>query len=167
MKILISLPSDRWYKGDLDVVDDDGVVVVDGVPADGKSDQASAIAAGNPTRDPQMPYGDTPIGEYNGELSYVVNTPENRRSYGDPDETGEIPTIDLTPLPGDTQAWRAKLNGRIGLKIHAGALGAGNQLRPTHGCCRLFQVDMTAVLVWVKKLTAGVTFPVNITEKAA
>ena len=157
MRILATLPSERWDIGTWALLgDDDQIISGYGTfPADGKSDNSSASAHSNPLRDPTKPFGDTPIGEYTGTLSYVPDEPQNRRSYGLPDETKSIPVIRLQPQVGDTQAWQRQTNEGITvnmeLMIHAGPPNGNNQLRPTHGCLRTWQNDFTKVYLYLEQ----------------
>lgn len=162
MNIRVSLPDDRHKLGTLSVCDETGLITAGPFPADGKSDNAAAIAAGNPSRNPEQPMGDTPLGEYTARLSSVVDSPASRRSYGPPDESGSIPILWLEPQPGDTQAWRAHLNKRMGLAIHCGDLNGDGGLRSTHGCCRLSNNDFAAML---KALGPGYIWQVSISRK--
>lgn len=174
LKILARFYSDRWQYGDIQIVREGEPVPVWGpFTADGKSDNDAAAAHDNPTRDPAKAFGDTPCGEFTGTLIYVNDTPPHRRSYGQPNHTGQIPVIALEPLPGDTQAWKRQETEEedcghyvdMGLRIHAGDLNGLNHLRPTHGCVRVFQNHMTEIL---GVLLAGEDrqWPVSIQEKA-
>src|ERR1700685_2774255 len=120
MKIQVELPEDRTRPGQWHVFDDNGIRLFRPSGCLGKSDNAAAAASGNPRRDPERENGDTPLGDYQATLTYEPDTPDFRRSYGETDETGRIPVLLLEPLEGPTQAWRAHLNGRTGLMIHAG-----------------------------------------------
>lgn len=162
MNVRISLPADRTKLGTLAVCDEAGAIVAGPFPADGKSDNAAAIAANNPTRNPEHPMGDTPLGEYTGRISAVVDSPASRRSYGLPDESGSIPIMALDPQPGNTQAWRAFLNKRAGLAIHCGDANGDGGLRSTHGCVRLSNADFPAML---QALGPGHSWQVSISQK--
>lgn len=164
-KLLISLPDDRTQLGTLVVCDELGEILAGPFVCDGKSDNAAAIAAGNPDRDPTKPYGDTPLGEYIGRLEYVEASPANRRSFGPPDESGKIPIVALEPIEGISQAWRAYLNGRRGLAIHCGDPNGEGGLRPTHGCVRLSNADDHAMMIG--GLGGGHAWPVSIVSKGA
>lgn len=159
--ILVSLPTDRTKLGTLVVHDENGVVVAGPFEADGKADNAAAIAAGNASRDPEHPMGDTPLGEYTGMLGYETDSPAARRSYGQPDASGAIPIIKLTPQPGNTQAWRAELHHRSGLAIHCGDPNSMGGIRPTHGCVRLSNADFVAMLAALN----GASWQVSVTSQ--
>lgn len=159
MNIRISLPQDRTKLGTLTVWD--GLVAAGPFPCDGKSDNAAAIAANNPTRNPEQPLGDTPLGEYTGQLGSEADSAANRRSYGPADASGLIPVIWLNPQPDNSQAWRAHLNKRAGLAIHCGDLNGAGGLRPTHGCIRLSNDDFAAMLA---ALGPGHSWQVSISQ---
>ena len=81
------------------------------------------------------------------DTEYAVITNPHTPVDADIQKEYEAKTIDLTALDGDTQAWRAvSIGKRTGLKIHAGAIGANNTLRPTHGCIRVDQSAVTSLL---------------------
>jgi hypothetical protein len=159
MKIIALLPDDRSKLGSLSLYNDDGDTLAGPLACDGQSDLSAAIEAGNPSRNPTKAFGNTPLGEYKGSISHVPDSPQDRRSYGIPDETGAIPTIDLAAAPGDTEAWKARTNGRTGLKIHSGDLNGYGHLRETHGCIRLLEVDMGHLLT---AIDGARTFPVSV-----
>ncbi len=150
MKIHIALPLDRSKLGFLQLLDDDGALLCGPFQVDGQSDLVAAVAAGNPSRNPEQPYGNTPTGSYDGLIDSEPDTPTNRRSYGAPDAGGCIPIIDLRPLQENSQAWRAFLNKRTGLLIHSGDLNGAGGLRPTHGCVRMFPCDIVALMLALK-----------------
>ncbi len=101
----------------------------------GRADTYLATQANNPTRNPILPCGNTPTGEYD-----CTRAPAGAgiRSYG------PFERIALTPTGG--QALQAKLAGRAGLMIHGGAPGNGGGLRPTEGCLRLSNTDIKQLL---------------------
>jgi len=106
----------------------------------GRADTAEATRHQNPTRSPTLPYGDTPVGTY--EIPRVIrtgpDTPYNNRSYG--------PNGALVLKPTGGEASVAALNGRVGLLVHGGASGRGGKLRATHGCLRLSNADVAALI---------------------
>lgn len=112
----------------------------------GKSDNEAAADAGNPSRDPLHVDGDFPLGEYSAQLVKwpAAPGPVSRREYG------PYGYIVLTPVSGD--ALTAQLNGRDGLRVHAGDPSLAGGLRPTHGCLRLSNRDFLALLQAIEKL---------------
>lgn len=163
--IAIIFPKDRHYVGQLFVYDEE-LACFGPCGADGKADDAAAAAHGNPERNPESAFGDTPCGEFIGVPGYEEDSDANRRSFGEPDTTGKIPVIRLEPLAGDWQAWRRQLSEglgvQMGLAIHAGPTNSSGFLRPTHGCCRVYQGDMKAILAQVAGLPS---FRVSIQER--
>ncbi len=128
----------------------------------GKSDNAAAIEHGNPRRDPLLPFGDIPTGEFDAvqTVAALPATSDNLRSYG--------PGVRFVLNGIAGAAATAVRNGRFGILIHGGATGSGspvplNSLRPTHGCLR---VDDSSILTIAGRLAAGRTirFPVTVRE---
>ena len=117
-----------------------------------KSDNAAAAQAGNPTRDPLKRMGDAPLGRSSLTL---VSPGTPLRSYG----PGK--RYLLTGTAGD--ALTAKKNGRTGIMIHGGALAAGGGLRPTHGCIRVDDATIAALVglgcQWATVATAPFKLP--------
>jgi len=133
LRIIVSLPRNRWNAGRLRLYNDSRYLLLD-VPARGKADNEAAAKAGNPRRDPTLPYGDTPAGTY-APVSAVAARPESVQRIG----------AWWLPMEGvDGDALKAKLNGRTGLGIHAGR-GDG-ELIATHGCVRLRDADFSALI---------------------
>lgn len=138
-RILVTLPKNRARLGLTGVLDGGYNHVTGPFPCLGKSDNAAAARAGNPQRDPLGRNGDTPTGTYRATLAPLHNpTPARLRTFG------AHPRLLLTPIGGP--ALQAHRNGRRGLMIHGGALGPGGVLRPTHGCVRLSDDHMAALL---------------------
>lgn len=104
----------------------------------GKADSAAGAAHGNPTLDPLKPYGNTPTGIYRGQ---VVMEGNDLRSFG------TYKRILLTPYSGQCVTCEEL---RAGLMVHGGALNVvytwWQGLRPTHGCIRLADTSMKAIL---------------------
>jgi hypothetical protein len=138
--IRITLPTDRTRSGTLSLSRVNGQTLLTDVEALGKADSQRASAAGNPTRDPTRPFGDTPEGTYN--VPRVVDTGPGTNysssSYG--------PHAALVLQPSSGQALTAASNGRVGLLIHSGNIGANGRLRATHGCIRLSNDNMGRLL---------------------
>lgn len=121
---------DRTVGGFLLLYDNTGTQVGNGLSVLGKAAVNDATANGNPLADSKLPYGDTPTGTYNFlAITDCVPPYNNTHSYG---VNG---VMKLDPASGD--AATAKANGRSGILIHGGDLGAGGQLRRTNGCLRL------------------------------
>ena len=120
--IRIRFPDDRDYAGTLEVFSADGTVILGPFPAAGRAHDRRAAAHGNSSRDPLLPYGDTPAGAY--AVRGVVES-----------ESG--PAVVLEPVSG--QAALADANGRFRLFIQGG--GDDGSLPATTGAVRLRDRD--------------------------
>jgi len=139
MRIQVVLHPNRLQLGDLTVVDDDAAMLLGPVPCLGKADNKDAGLHKNPKRDPKLPFGDTPTGEYAvAELVSHTKGETNLHTYG------AHPSILLDPQSGDALA--AKENHREGLMIHGGAPSSTGGLRPTHGCIRVSEDTQGALI---------------------
>ncbi len=133
MKTLtISLPADRTHLGTAEIEGQTFIVL-------GKSDNGAALAHHNPSRDPLLPFGDTPIGTYRGAV-----VPPGLDAAG----FGPGRRILLIPQAGDCVT--AEQNGRRGIMCHGGdpnpAYTQWGGLRPTDGCVRFSNANMAAVI---------------------
>jgi hypothetical protein len=140
--IVVDLPSDRRKRGLLQLLHGgaNGLTGLQStlyIHALGKSDNAQAAGAGNPSRNPLLRYGDTPTGLYQGELAGPFTA---ERRYGPHN------VLRLTPIGGN--ALLAQRNGRSGIAIHGGDLREG-QLRPTLGCVRVSNEAMADIVEFV------------------
>lgn len=137
IKIQVTLPQDRTKLGHMEIRDAAGSRLAGPFRAFGKADNATAAHNGNPDRNPERAFGDTPLGEYHGAIGYELGTLANVHKFGKRAANGSIPVVILRPVRAESQAWHAQLNGRSGLLIHFGALASdGRALRPTNGCVR-------------------------------
>lgn len=131
MTINISLHKDRTSLGTLTC----GSLMA---PCLALSDNTAAVAAGNPQHDPLKTDGDLPTGTY---ACQVIAAGLPQHSYG---PHGRLL---LTGLTGDALA---VVGVRFGLMVHGGDLNPAytwwQGLRPTHGCLRLKDEDMAALL---------------------
>jgi hypothetical protein len=143
MKITINvaLPADRKKLGTYTVVDDAGIVRFGPVPCLGLADQTLAGEHGNPTRNPLLPYGDTPLGLYR---VTIIPASSNTHSYG------PNPRLMLTPVSGECVMAEDRDHLRAGILNHGGdpnpAYTFWDSLRPTEGCVRLSDANMAAVI---------------------
>ena len=126
MKMVALLPKDRRQVGVLEV--SNGATAVESMPVLGLADSAMAKQKGNPTRNPERCYGDTPTGVWKVHISIIMR---------DEHAFGPHKVLLLSPISG--QAYRSYLAParRNGILIHGGAPGAGGVLRPTYGCLRV------------------------------
>lgn len=130
MKLVIKLPKNRLNYGSIRLYEN-GVAIGGSVyRCLGRADSMLAAAAKNPTRDPLLPMGDTPLGTYTGTIVPAGIGSGALRSYG-PNKR-----VLLTPPP----------KGRAGLMLHGGAPSNRGGLRPTEGCVRVSNEDMAAIL---------------------
>ena len=132
----------RGRPGGLVALDDDGNVIHRCYVL-GKADGQEAARRGNPTRNPLLPFGDTPTGLWRCVRGDVV-APAS--TYG----TNAV--IRLEPISGDA----AKATKRKGIWLHGGAPGTAQvygYLRPTFGCLRITDDDMRSI--WMLAATFG------------
>jgi hypothetical protein len=130
-RIIVTLPENRDYAGTLRLEDEDGDVVAGPFAVCGRADEAAARRHGNASRNPLLPFGDTPLGRYRIEHILPSGTGTQRPA----DRYGPHGVIVLTPTAGD--AALADANGRFHLLIQGGAAAPGQRLRPTNGSLRL------------------------------
>lgn len=136
--IEVALSRTRQFPGTLVLKDEDGLTLFGPVPCLGRADGFSAAEHDNAARDQLRPYGDTPTGQYQCTVEPAApSDPGDLRSYG------PHRRILLTPVAG--VALEAAKQ-RSGLMIHGGAPASGGGLRPTHGCLRLSNENMAALL---------------------
>lgn len=141
--IEVKLSRTRQFPGSLTLTDASDAVLFGPVPCLGRADGFAAAQHNNAVRDPLKPFGDTPTGTYACTLEPAAPTdPADLRSYG-PNRR-----ILMTGTAGP--ALEAALL-RSGLMIHGGAPGNGGGLRPTHGCLRLSDENMAALVAVVKE----------------
>lgn len=128
MKLIALLPIDRALEGTIRLLAEDNTEL-GRWPCRGKADSTKAMQNHNPRRDPALPYGDTPSGEY---------LPAKVAHLDPPHETLGGLIIPLEGCAGD--ALMAHQNGRTGLAIHANR--GNDRLVATHGCLRMYDRDL-------------------------
>lgn len=125
LSVIVTLPKNRWNTGLIRVEEPGGKELFASL-CRGKADGQNAAKHGNPDRDPTLPWGDTPTGDY-------LQT--RLIEFAEPTQLGDA----WVPIEGVSgAAAAAKQNGRTGLGIHA---GRGAKLMATYGCVRLRQSD--------------------------
>ncbi len=130
--LTVFLPKDRVKMGWFNLLASDDHLLLTG-PARGKADNKRAIKAGNPTRDPIKPYGDTPSGEFHACGPVLFSQPHARLGVG---------WIPLRGKSGD--ALKAETEGgREGLGLHAGR--GDDMLMATYGCIRVTDTDFDLI----------------------
>ena len=137
LRILVRLARDRRRCGSLAVFDDEGESVFAPFAVAGLASAGTAAAHGNPSRNPLLPYGDTPKGTYRARPLLPGNF------VASPD-LGSGGAILLEPVAGD--AALAEANGRFRLFIHGGAPGSGGALRATAGSIRVSDEALAVLL---------------------
>ena len=98
-----------------------------------------AAAKGNPTRNPLLPFGDTPLGFWKATIGPRFTKPEDVRTYG-PHRVIMLRALGGAALIAEQQGKRS------GIWSHSGALGWGGRLRPTYGCIRKADEHQAAIL---------------------
>lgn len=143
MRLRIGLPENRDYAGWLEVVDDNGAVVLGPVPAAGRAHEQPASAHGNASRNPLQPFGDTPLGAYvvGGVLETGPGTGLDGEIYG----AGGV--VLLEPVLGP--AALADAHGRFRLFIQGGA--GDERLHTTAGAVRLFDRDLSRLVALMRR----------------
>jgi hypothetical protein len=131
IKIIVRLPDDRDYAGQICIENSAGQRLAGPFPVCGRADDKLARENQNPGRDPLLPFGDLPLGEY--QLRQIIGSGTGTPYPGG--EFGAAGIILLQPKAGD--AALADANGRFGFFIQGGALSRDGRLRPTDGSLRL------------------------------
>jgi hypothetical protein len=131
IKVVVRLPYNRDYAGWIHVEDSAGKRLAGPFPVCGRADDNLARENKNPGRDPLLPFGDMPLGEY--QVRQIIESGTDT-SYSS-DEFGSAGVVLLQPKGGD--AALADANGRFGFFIQGGALTRNGLLRPADGSMRL------------------------------
>ena len=131
IKIIVRLPDDRDYAGQIHLENSAGKRLAGPFPVCGRADDRLARENQNPGRDPLLPFGDMPLGEY--QLRQIIGSGAGTPYPGG--EFGSAGIMLLQPKAGD--AALADANGRFGFFIQGGALSRDGRLRPADGSLRL------------------------------
>ncbi|HLW74516.1 MAG TPA: hypothetical protein VKT74_05560 [Gammaproteobacteria bacterium] len=145
-KIFVRLPMDRDYAGLLEVETPGGTRIAGPYEVCGRADDALARDHRNPGRDPLLPFGDIPYGEY--WVAGIVASGEGTE-YGS-EEYGPAGVVILEPRNGD--AALADANGRFRFLIHGGRSAPQGGLRPTDGALRLSNRDQRDLVGVLRRL---------------
>jgi hypothetical protein len=146
-KIIIQLPINRDYAGRLEIQNAAGKRIAGPFPVCGRADDERAQANKNPARNPLLPFGDTPLGEY--KVVKIIGSGQGTPYSGD--EFGSMGLVLLQPKQGD--AALADANGRFGFFIQGGAWSRNRLLRPTQdGSLRLSDGDQRRFIGALRKL---------------
>jgi len=145
-KILVQLPANRDYAGTLEIQNTAGKRIAGPFCVCGRSDDEAVRSHKTPNRDPLLPFGDIPCGEY--QVAKIL--PSGPRTFYSADEFGPAGVILLLPLLGD--AALADANGRHGFFIQGGARSRNRRLRPTQdGSLRLSDRDQQKFIKALQK----------------
>src|SRR5580658_6344051 len=113
IKILVQLPANRDYAGTLEIQTAAGKRIAGPFHVCGRANDESAQKNRNPGRDPLLPFGDLPFGEYQ-----IVKTMATGDGTPYPvDEFGSAGIVLMRPKSGD--AALADANGRFGFFIRS------------------------------------------------
>lgn len=145
-RLIVELPSDRSRSGCVELFDDNEDSLCGPFVIAGLASSALAARHGNPARNPILPYGDTPTGNYRvrGRVRSGSGTPLPKREYG------PHGILVLEGLTGD--AALADANGRFSFAIHGGELTGDGWLCSTAGSLRMRDVDLKVLISVVERL---------------
>lgn len=144
-RIVVKLGRDRNLCGVLSVEDEIGTCLLGPFPVAARASDALSAQQHNSSRDPELPYGDTPVGQYRL---------RHRLSSSDIMQFG--PGI-LVIEPAAGAAVLAEANGRARFFIHGGKTGPDGMLRSTSGALRLADAHMQLLLDAFHDVKAKVT----------
>lgn len=131
MTLIAIFPKDRTQAGTLEAWS--GETLLGTFPVLGKADNDTARVKGNPTRNPEKPYGDTPAGVWRIRVGIIK---QDAHAYG------PHRIFVMWPLSGQAMRAYEPPNRRNGICLHGGALNAAGGLRPTYGCPRVHNETM-------------------------
>ena len=143
-KLIVTLPPNRDVEGTVHL-EEEGRMLAGPFPVSGRADTTAAERHGNPTRNPLMPFGDTPLGLYRvlGLLPSGFGTALPKKLFG------PHSVLVLQPVGGD--AALADANGRFHTLIQGGKESWGKRLLPTNGSLRLRDKDQKKLLQAIRK----------------
>jgi hypothetical protein len=145
-KIVVQLPANRDYAGHLEIQNAAGQRIAGPFPVCGRADDESAQNNKNPGRNPLLPFGDIPFGEY----QIVKIMPSGPGTAYHAEEFGSAGILLMRPKLGD--AALADANGRFGFFIQGGARTRNGLLRPTpDGSLRLSDRDQRRFISALRK----------------
>ncbi len=148
-KIIVRLPGNRDFAGSIQIENSAGRRIAGPFPICGRADDKLARENKNPNRDPLLPFGDTPLGEY--QLKEIIAS-GNATPYS-AEEFGSSGIVLLQP--GNGAAALADANGRFGFFIQGGALSRKGLLRPTDGSLRLSNKHQRELLAVLQQLNGA------------
>lgn len=128
-----------------------------------------AEANGNPEADPTRPYGHLPRGVFKvgapvwyekQDGGYTIPSKKFGPVFIPSNKFGPV-FIPLLPVPANEYTMDAAWFAydafhfdpkRSGLGLHGGPLDSEGRLRPTYGCCRMYDDDVVQVARWVGRV---------------
>jgi hypothetical protein len=139
-KIIVRIPNNLDFAGLLEIQNANGKRIAGPFHVCARADDQLARNNKNPRRNPLLPFGDMPLGEYR--IAQIIESGSGT-SYA-ADEFGSAGIVLLEPKHGD--AALADANGRFGFFIQGGALARNGALRPTNGSLRLSNRDQRKLI---------------------
>lgn len=131
MNLIALLPKDRTQRGKLQLWRDGSLIQVFDVL--GKSDNETARKRNNTSRNPLLPFGDTPVGTWKVAVGPIKS---DHKTYG------HNPVLMLWPTGGPALVSHDAAHRRTGIWLHGGDTNALGNLRPTFGCLRVHNETM-------------------------
>jgi hypothetical protein len=145
--IIVRLPDNRDRAGQLLLEDSGGRPIAGPFPVCGRADGRMAGSHNNPDRNPLLPFGDMPLGEY--QAVQILGT--GAGTEFPLDEFGSAGVVFLQPKEGP--AALAEANGRFGFFIQGGLRSRNGLLRPTEdGSLRLMDRDQRKLIMALRQL---------------
>lgn len=144
-RIVVKLGRDRNLCGVLSMEDETGACLLGPFPVAARASDAFSALHQNSSRDPELRYGDTPVGHY------------RLRHHLPSSDLGQFGPGILVLEPAAGAAALAEANGRARFFIHGGKTGPDGMLRSTSGALRLADAHMQLLLDALPDLKAKVT----------
>lgn len=156
-KVIVRFTADRDQTGLLEVQSPEGKRLSGPFAVCGRADDLSARDHKNPERNPLLPFGDTPFGDYR--VTGVLESGEGT-DYSS-EEYGPAGIVLLQPRNGD--AALADANGRFVFFIQGGDPSPDGGLRPTNGSLRLYNRDQKRLVSLLQRTQGSICVVVETT----
>lgn len=144
-RLVITLPNDRNFCGQVELVGGSGDPVCGPFAVTGRSSDHLAAIHRNPQRIVFLPYGDTPTGNF----LIRSHVPTGKGSPLAKSEYGPWGALVLEGITGDAAI--ADANGRFNFLIHGGDLSETGKLRSTAGGLRMHNAELRTLIGAVNK----------------